>query len=45
MNWKVKYNDETITYNFLCPALIFIKYVGGKLIFKTDKEYVQKELF
>ena len=45
MNWKAKYNNEIFIYKSLCPALVFIKYVGGQLVFKMDKKYIQKGLF
>ena len=33
MKFYIEYNNEIIEYNNLCPAIQFIKLVGGKLYF------------
>lgn len=45
MIFYVKYNNEIFKYKNLCPALSFIKYIGGELYFKKPKTIIQKELF
>ena len=45
MLFYVKYDTEILKYNYLCPALQFIKYVGGELFFTEPKEIKQMELF
>ena len=42
MKFYVKYNEEIFTFGLLCPAISFIKYVGGKLYFK--KPAITKQL-
>jgi hypothetical protein len=45
INWTVEYNNEKLIFQYLCSALVYIKNVGGDLLIKKRKKYIQGELF
>ncbi len=45
LKFYIKYREEIFIYLNLCAALVFKKYVGGKLYFKKPAVIQQGELF
>jgi len=44
LKFYVNYQNELLIYNNLCPALVFIKFVGGELYFKIPAKNTSKQM-